>query len=243
MSVAAVLTCRNNSSRLYAKPLQRIGGRTILEHIIAQLQTCNEVDHIVLAISEQPDNWVYTTIADRLGLPWLMGDDTDMLQRLILGAKKVGADQVLRMTPDGPFLYWEGMGEFIQDHVKSEADYSIHDGLPLGSFYELIKTDALERCHQEGEDRHRSEYSTLYIYENKDRFVVRMVPVDKGLDRKDIRIVVDTPEDLIVCQSIFEHVANEDGLVPIRPLIRYLDMNPKIKSLNQAVPVNMARYW
>ena len=243
MSVAAVLTCRNNSGRLYAKPLQRIGPRTILEHLIAQFKTSRCIDHIVLAISETPDNWVFVRIAEQLGLPWLMGDDKDMLQRLILGAEKVGATHVVRATPDQPFLYWEGLDTFITDHIESGADYSIHDGLPLGAFYELIKTSALQKSHQEGETRHRSEYSTLYIYENQDIFHVRKVPVPPSLNRRDLRVVVDWPEDLIVCRHIYDHTANEQGLVPMQKLIEHLDQHPEIKAINQNVGVNMKRYW
>jgi hypothetical protein len=62
---------------------------------------------------------------------------------------------------------------------------------------------SLERSHDNGEPKHRSELCTLYIREHPDEFkVVRHRPL-QALIRKDLRLTVDNPEDLVVCRCEF----------------------------------------
>ena len=51
LRVVAALACRAGGSRLYGKPVQRIGDRTILEYLVARLASVPRIDQIVLAIS------------------------------------------------------------------------------------------------------------------------------------------------------------------------------------------------
>ena len=88
----AVLACRIGSGRLFAKPLQPVGDRTILELIISQLKTSSILDEIILAISENPGNEVFENLAKEKNLKFIRGDDNDVLQRLITSAKFVNAD-------------------------------------------------------------------------------------------------------------------------------------------------------
>ena len=58
----AAIACRNQGSRLYAKPLQNLDverGVTILDNILACLETVPCIDDIVLGISDGEENDVY----------------------------------------------------------------------------------------------------------------------------------------------------------------------------------------
>ena len=61
--VVAILLCRANSTRLYAKPLQWVGNKTILEHLIGQIKIIPRIDEIILAISEGEENAVFASVA------------------------------------------------------------------------------------------------------------------------------------------------------------------------------------
>ena len=52
MKVIACIACRNNSRRLYGKPLQLLENFSVLEYIINNLKQRTEIADIVLAISE-----------------------------------------------------------------------------------------------------------------------------------------------------------------------------------------------
>ena len=70
-----------------------------------------------------------------------------------------------------------------------------------GCGFEIIKLSALKKSHREGESKHRSELCSLYIRENKLKFKINQVSAPKELYRKDLRLTVDNPEDLVLCRA------------------------------------------
>ena len=51
--------------------------------------------------------------------------------------------------------------------------------------------------------RHRSELCTLFIRENSKLFNIHKVKTPNYLNRNDLRLTVDYPEDLIFCRNIY----------------------------------------
>ena len=240
--VVAILLCRANSTRLYAKPLQLVGNKTILEHLIAQIRLIPRIDEIILAISEGEENAVFASVAKRLGLNYVFGDETDGLGRMIKAAEFATADTVFRTTTENPFLYVDNINQLIETHMTQGADFTIFEKLPDGAGAQIIELSALKRSHQEGEDRHRSAWVSLYINENQDKFkVVKLLPPEQ-VRRSDIRLTVDYPEDLVVMRKIYEAF---DGNMPISiaSIIEFLDKHPEIKAVNAGVDEGMGRIW
>ena len=52
MKIIATLACRNNSKRLYGKPLQLLENYSVLEFMVNRLKEQKKIADIVLAISE-----------------------------------------------------------------------------------------------------------------------------------------------------------------------------------------------
>lgn len=89
----------------------------------------------------------------------------------------------------------------------------------------------VQESHRKGETKHRSEYCTLYIRENKDKFEVKKVKPDAMLIRKDLRLTVDNPEDLIVCRELYKKFNHQAPLFNLEDLINYMDENSHLKRL------------
>ncbi len=240
--IVAVLLCRAGSSRLYAKPLQRIGDRTILEHLIDQIRSVSRVSDIVLAISDGPENGGFVQLANKLGLEYVFGDEEDGLSRMIRAAEFANADIVFRVTTENPYIYLENIDQLIDRHLDEQADLTVCENLPDGAFVELINTAALKRAHAEGEPRHRSAWVTLYISEHPEIFkILRMLPPEE-LRRPDIRLTVDYPEDLIVVRAIYE--AFEGRMpIPVPAIIKFLDEHPEINAVNGHIDAGVGRIW
>ena len=247
MKLAAVLACRNESSRLYAKPLQYLDvkkGVTILDYMISQLKICPEVEDIVLAISQNEENAVYEKVARRHDIPYVYGDDNDVLERLIKGAEAVKADHVFRVTTESPYTYLDNLSDIYRHHCNDKMDYSVTKGLPDGAYFEIISVDALKRSWASGERKHRSELCTLYISENKDKFQIIQHDVPKILKRNDIRLTVDWPEDLVVMRKIYEDLRlSPEKPYSLEKIIKYLDKNSKIKAINNWIDSDVGRIW
>ena len=119
--LVCALACRNNGSRLYGKPLQNLDpatGYTILEYMIDEINTLPEVDEIVLGISEGSENVPFIEFAERKGLRYIIGDQTDVLKRLIDCAILAEATDIFRVTSESPFIYFELLKSAWDDHIK-----------------------------------------------------------------------------------------------------------------------------
>ena len=239
----ATLACRNRSTRLYAKPLQLLGHQTILEHLVERIRRIKRLDQILLAISDGEENRVYVEYANRLGLEYVFGDEKDMQGRLIVAGDKAQASVILRITTECPFPYVENIEELLDRHLAENADLTVCEGLPEGTYSEIISLAALKRAHQEGEDRHRSEYSTLYLCEHPEKFRLLRVTAPPHLRRPDIRLTVDYPEDLIVCRALVEALGQGGRYFTLEEIIAHMDAHPALKAVNGWIDSGQGRIW
>jgi N,N'-diacetyllegionaminate synthase len=233
MKIAATLACRAESSRMYGKPMQLVGDRPIIQHLIDRLLQAKSIDEVVLAITEGPSSAIFIDYARRKSLPYILGPEIDVLQRLIMAAEHVKADIVVRVTPDNPFIYWENLDEIIAEHIERNADLTVTEKLPLGSVVEIISLDALKRSHARGEDRHRSELCTLFISENPDLFSIQRLSPPSKFQRPEIRLTVDTPYDLIMARNLWQALQQEGHLISIEEIIEFLDLHPDLAAINK----------
>lgn len=239
--VVAVIACRINSDRLFAKPLQKIGNDPILKHIIKQIQKSSLIDEIVLAISEKNGNQVFEDFARKNNLKFVVGNEIDVLDRLIKATNYVNGDIIFRCTSENPYIYWEKIDTVINQHISGKFDYTYITKIPLGTGFELINKKALEISHKNGSKKHRSELCTLYINENKKKFKILSYIPPKELQKPEIRLTVDTPEDLQLARIIFKSIRKKFPL-HIKDIISFLESDQKLKKLNSNVKVEYVRY-
>jgi N,N'-diacetyllegionaminate synthase len=241
--IAAVLACRNDSDRMYGKPLQKMGKFVILHHLINQIKTSKKIDEIVLAISEKPGNEIFIEFAKNENLKFVIGDDKDVLDRLIVGAKLVDAQIIFRVTSENPYIFWEGIDSIISKHVDEKFDFSFYDSLPIGSSYEIINLNSLEKSHKQGKDKHRSELCSLYIRENQKKFKINKMKPPKSVSYPNIRLTVDTPEDLILIRLIHSKLGKLDKPIVLKKVIKFLESNKKLMEINSEIPLGVTRIW
>ncbi|MFL2597111.1 MAG: cytidylyltransferase domain-containing protein [Flavobacteriaceae bacterium] len=232
--LVAALACRNQGSRLYGKPLQNldvIESVRIIDLIIDGLDSLNCIDDIVLGISEGEDNEVFKSVAKERGIEYIIGDQIDVLQRLILCGEKVNATDIFRVTSESPFLYYKAVDNIWYKHCNKNNDATFYDDIIDGCGFEFIKLKALKKSHLLGDTKHKSELCTLYIREHMNEFKVEKVKAPEHLNRKDLRLTVDNPEDLVICRKIYKHLKYQRPQISLEDIIIYLDENPHLKNL------------
>lgn len=229
--LVAAVACRNQGSRLYGKPIQNldvVSGVRILDNLIACLQTLDFIDEIVLGISEGVDNEVFKSLAEEKGLRYVVGDQIDVLSRLVRCGELAGATDVFRVTSESPFLYFEAAGKAWQTHQEEGADATFLDDIIDGCGFEIISLRALQESHVKGSSRHRSELCTLYMREHlADFHIVKLAPPPE-LIRKDLRLTVDNPEDLAVCRIVYGAFKTKAPRIPVKEIVQFLDANPDL---------------
>ena len=247
MKIVATLACRVQSKRLYAKPLQFIdidNEICILEYLVSFLKTNKGIDEIVLAISEGDENIPFIRLAEKLKLSFIIGSEEDVQLRLIMAADKANGDIVFRVTTECPFIYMDRFDEVLKKHIDNKTSLTVVEGLPQGSYFELIDLDDLKRAHEEGEERHRSELCTLYMFENPDKFSLQRLRIENPeLNRPDIRLTVDYPEDLMVVREVYQALKKEGKFISLVDIIRYLDEHPSLNKVNNWINAGKGRIW
>jgi len=232
--LVATLACRNKGSRLYGKPLQNLDidhGVSILDNIVDCLKQMPMIDSIVLGVADGVENDMYVGYAQANGIGYVRGEEEDVLERLIRCGDLEGATDIFRSTSESPFLYFDLIDEAWTQHVESNNDATFLDDIIDGCGFEILSLDALKISHNEGEDRHRSELCTLYIRENKNQFKLGYIDPPEKLARKDMRLTVDYPEDLIVCRAVYEKFKDSAPKMPLLDVVDFLDENKQLLKL------------
>jgi spore coat polysaccharide biosynthesis protein SpsF len=232
--LVAAIACRNQGARLYGKPIQNLDverGVRILDNIVDCLRTLPCIEEIVLGISEGVENEVFRRIADAKGLRYVVGDEVDVLSRLIRCGQLADATDIFRVTSESPFLYYEPVEELWRRHHAERSDATFLEDVIDGCGFEIISLRALEESHEKGDRRHRSELCTLYIRENHERFRIDRVHGPKELVRRDLRLTVDNPEDLAVCRIVYSAFKDRAPRISVPEVVRFLDANPKLIEL------------
>jgi spore coat polysaccharide biosynthesis protein SpsF len=232
--LVVALACRNQGSRLYGKPLQNLdieNGVTILDHIIACLSSFDCIDSIVLGISEGNANLDFIDYAQVNSLDYIIGDQIDVLSRLIQCGEHSRATDIFRVTSESPFPYFEMIDTLWSDHCENENDATFIDNIIDGCNFEIIKLNALKESHDKGDIKHRSEMCTLFIREHEDDFQIQRLYPPEELNRKDLRFTVDYPEDLIVCRAVYEKFKENAPMIPLLAAVRFIDNNEFLKKL------------
>lgn len=230
--LVAALACRNNGSRLYGKPMQMLTENiTILDQIINALKCFSVVDEIVLGISEGNMNAIFVDVAHKHGTSYIFGDPHDVLMRLVQCGRMGRATDVFRVTTECPWFAYDMLEPLWKKHVENGNDITVCDRLPEGLNFEIYTQEALERSHKMGSAIDRSEFCSNYPRKHPKEFKIEVVLPPEKLQRMDLRVTVDYPEDLILCREITKASLASMPLVPVEQIVRFLDSRPDIKSL------------
>jgi len=232
--LVACLACRNKGTRLYGKPLQNLDIEkrfTVIDYMITAIKGYNEVGDIVLAISNGVDNLPFIDVAKAHGVKYIIGDEDDVLKRLIDACEFSGGTDIFRATTESPFTFYEMIQNAWEQHLKTDADLTALDNLPDGAGFEITKLSAYKKAWDRGNERHRSELCSLYIRENKSDFRINFVEFEKRYRRMDIRLTIDYPEDLILCRAVYHNFKDKAPFIPLKDIISFLDNNPSVKAI------------
>jgi len=167
-----IIQARMGSERLPGKILAPLGGRPLLAQLCARIGPAR-VDEWWLATTSDPADDVTEAWGFELGLRVFRGDRTDVLSRFLTIGSEAGADWIIRVTADNPFLDAEVVDRLIdardaseeakaadairlrsglsivEDSENSASTPELSPGLPLGYGVELVRLAALESAAKE----------------------------------------------------------------------------------------------
>jgi spore coat polysaccharide biosynthesis protein SpsF len=215
---AIVLQARMGSRRLPGKTLAHIAGRSVLEHCIERLQAASDM-LVILATTSRAEDDCLEQEGRRLGVMVVRGPDEDVLGRFVMVASKLSLTDVVRATADNPAVDIDAPRRVLELRRSTGADHVVEDGLPYGTTVEAIAADALFRQAALTLDAGDREHVTPFMRRDS-RFTAVRALAPAAVRRPDLRLTVDTVEDLEFVRKVFEGAEAESPRpVPLASLI------------------------
>lgn len=231
--LVAILACRNNSSRLYAKPLQFLDINkkiTVIDHIIKNLKKIKIINEIVLGIANSKENIIYENIAKKNGIRYFYGPEKNVIKRMLNCAQYTNATDIFRVTSESPFLFNEKVNSLWREYKKEKYDAAFLDNIIDGCGFEIFNLNSLKQSFIYSKNDYK-EFVTKYIRKNNKKFKILKYTPNKKFFRKDLRLTIDYPEDLIVCREVYRQKKLRDKKFKLEEIIKFLDSRPELKKL------------
>lgn len=195
-----LIQARISSSRLPAKVMLDLDGKTLLERVVESASASHRSHKIVVATSnESTDDIIEQKMSDA-GIDVFRGDLSNVLKRFYGAACQYKAQNIVRLTADNPFNGFL-IDKLIETfELDSTNDYAMFSNGIYGLSPEVISFDALEQAYYNATDPSDLEHLTGYI---KRELKAILPEIDPKYRFPQIRATVDVLEDYIFMQNFF----------------------------------------
>ena len=231
--VGIILQARMGSTRLPNKMLILIEGKTLLEHIIERLKHSKYSKNIILATSDRERDKVLVEHVKNLKVLTFRGSEEDVLDRFVNAINKFNLDIIVRICGDNVFVDPKCIDQIVDYLIKNKLDYvgSFHEnGWPGGSGAEVITKEALFKINNLCKNIKYREHVTLFAREHQDLFKFYNFDAPLNLLRPNLKLTVDTPEDLNFVRNIYKKLYNQKKFFELNDVINLIDKEPSIVS-------------
>ncbi|MGL1934859.1 MAG: glycosyltransferase family protein [Fibrobacterales bacterium] len=239
MDVLAVLQARTSSRRLPGKVLKKILGKPMILHQIERIQRSENIDHLVVATSEDMSDDALEQMCQMVGVDCFRGSLDDVLDRFYQCASVYNPLHVVRLTGDCPLIDPEIIDKLIAYYQGAGLDYAsnaIEPTYPDGLDVEVFSYSTLTTMWRQAQLQLEREHVTQYVYNNRACF--KIGDIKHSIDYSSMRWTVDEPEDFVFVSKIFQalYKGNEEfGFSDILKLIRE---QPELLEINNCFKRN-----
>ena len=187
-----------------------LAGRPLIDWVLSRVMLSTLVDRTVLATTDSDLDDSLARYAAGLGVAVHRGDEDDVLGRVASAAEEAGAELVVRVCADNPFVDPGEIDRLIEFYCSRRSDYACNhqdrsgSGYPDGFGAEILPMRLLGHLNAQTTDPRHREHVTLYLWDNPERFRISPVPVPPELAYPDLRFDVDVPADLARLDAFLE---------------------------------------
>ncbi len=195
------------STRLPNKVMKRICGVPMIEVLLARLAGSTEINQIIVATSTDPRNQLLVKHIQGMGYACEQGSENDVLDRFIKAGMAHGADVVVRITGDCPFVDPTLVDECVRRFRLADVDYFSNVSPPTypdGLDIEVLRMDALVRAGDESHSAFDHEHVTPYLRESGH---FSKATLQNEEDLSHLRWTVDELADFEMVSNVFAHFA------------------------------------
>ena len=155
-------------------------------------------------------------------------------------ALKYDLDFIVNVDGDDVFCDPDLIDETMRACVKTGADFLNWEGPPLGASPCGIKVEALKKVCQLKDKTDTETGRGKYFTDTGIFRVHTLKSKDKELNRPDVRMTLDYPEDLEFVKEIFDRLYSPGKIFTLKDIMKLLEKEPQIAEINRGV---QKAYW
>ena len=232
MKFLVIIQARSGSTRLPAKILREVEGKTALEQMLSRVSKSKYIDEILIATTINKEDISIVSLASGLGYRVFVGSSDDVLDRYYQAARLIKPEYVIRLTSDCPLFDWRILDEAIEELNPDSDDLcAISETFPDGEDLEIVKFSALERAHKEARLASEREHVTLYIKNHPELFKLQDYHCKLGNLNKE-RWTLDEKEDLELIREVYKYFSPRTDF-SLEEIYLFLQKHENIRMLNQ----------
>jgi spore coat polysaccharide biosynthesis protein SpsF len=178
---------------------------------------------IVLATSDQKPDAIIAAWGRTLAIPVIRGDEQDVLKRFAKCLRYHPSETVVRVTGDNPLTSPEIIQWMVLTQKKKQLDYVDCGNCPCGAGSDLYRSKVLLSLNREITNLDEREHINLSILRNPELFKIYHLHLNGLLNRPELRMTVDTLEDWLRVNNIFDTCESEPWTISLSQAIERMD--------------------
>ena len=240
MKIISVTQMRMGSGRLPGKALIQIGGKTVLELIVERLRSVSKIDEVVIATSNKSENDLIEDLCKKIGVTCFRGSEEDVLGRTAGAASAAGADLIVQVYGDGPFICSDVISYMLEqyDGISDWVGNSMKTTFPPGQEVEIIKNSAYQKADKLSQGSPMREHATLFMREHPEIFKILSIEAPEHWRFPELFLELDEQSDLefldALAKKFNNHVPNT-----LHTILDSIRKYPELYEINS----NVARRW
>lgn len=233
--IGIIIQARTGSTRLPQKVLLDLQGKPILKMVLQQAQKIKKTQKIIIATTTNPNDDKIVNFCKENNVICFRGSEKNVLERYYLCAKEHSLDLIVRITSDCPFIDPKIVEKLINLSLKTSADYtSLQDGnerlFAHGLDAEVIKFSALKTAYEQATTDFDKEHVCTFLYKtNRQNFIIKTLKPTKNEYSKDLRITIDTADDLRLARELIKFLPKDFFVYDIK---KAFSKYPYLKEIN-----------
>ena len=232
LKIGIITQVRVTSTRLPAKVLLKVAGRTYLEHHLDRLQHTGLP--VIVATTTNTDDEPVVRICAELGIPVFRGSEDDVLSRFAGAAREHELDGIVRVTSDCPLIDPAIVAAGVDRwRAENNPDLYVSNCLertyPRGMDFEIFSAARLYDAEAKATLKADREHVTPYLHQNRSG-EMRLLNLPWSGGGAQYRLTLDTADDWKLLDALIEDF--DAPRLDCAELVAILDQHPELAALN-----------
>jgi spore coat polysaccharide biosynthesis protein SpsF (cytidylyltransferase family) len=234
-NIIAIIQARMGSTRLPNKVVLPLEGKTVLEHVVARVRQSRLIKEAVVATTVSVNDLRIVNLCSSKGIRVYCGSENDVLDRYFEAARLIGAEHVIRITADCPFMDHRVIDKVIKAHLSEKNDYTsntIKETFPDGEDVEILTFKALEKTWKNAGLSSEREHVTPYIRNNPRLFKIGNVICSGKNDLSGKRWTLDEKKDYEFIKLVYKYLYKRSKFFGMEEVLKLLKQHPEYEKIN-----------